>query len=94
MATTATRILRKRIVLIFDFDGTLGPNATRAYFEHLDLLFPDFQARLEKRKKNMWQAPLAKADLLRKYSHRLDSPISRRSMDDFGGEVPALPRRG
>ena len=91
MSTSATRILRERIVLIFDFDDTLGPNTTRAYFEHLGLHFPDFQARLDRRKKAMWQAPLAKADLLRELSHRPDSPISRRSMEDFGGRFPLFP---
>ncbi|MGB3800658.1 MAG: hypothetical protein WA952_12660, partial [Lewinella sp.] len=91
MSTSATRLLRERIVLIFDFDDTLGPNTTRAYFEHLDLSYDDFKARMAQRKKDMWQPPLAKADLLREYSHREDSPITRKSMEKFAREFPLFP---
>ncbi len=91
MSTSATRILRERIVLIFDFDDTLGPNTTQAFFGHIGLSYDDFHARLQERKKDMWQAPLAKADLLREYSHREGNPINRRSMEKFAAEFPLFP---
>ena len=91
MSTSATRILRERIVLIFDFDDTLGPSTTKTYFDHLGIPYADFAARLEQRQEDMWQYPLAKADLLREYSHREDSPITRKSMEDFGREFPLFP---
>ncbi|THH39478.1 HAD family hydrolase [Neolewinella litorea] len=87
-ATSATKILRERIVLIFDFDDTLGPNTTRAYLEHLGLSFDDFKSRLHERKKRMWQAPLAKADLYREYSHRKGSKLRRETMQAFGKKFP------
>ncbi|NJB86717.1 phosphoserine phosphatase [Lewinella marina] len=90
-ASTATKILRERIVLIFDFDDTLGPNTTRAYLEYLGLSFEDFKSRLRERKKRKWQAPLAKADLYREYSHREGSPLNRESMQAFGREFPLFP---
>ncbi len=83
-----TKPLRERIVLIFDFDETLGPSTTSSYFEHLGLDYSDFDARMDKRKKQKWQAPLASADLLREYSHREGSPINRKSMEAFGREYP------
>ncbi|PPK85145.1 phosphoserine phosphatase [Neolewinella xylanilytica] len=91
MSTSATRILRERIVLIFDFDDTLGPSTTKTYFDHLGIPYADFAARLEKRQEDMWQYPLAKADLLREYSHREDSPITRKSMEAFGRKFPLFP---
>ena len=84
----ATKPLRERICLFFDFDETLGPSSNRAYFEHLELPYEDFDARIEKRRDQYWQLPLAVADLLREYSHREDSPINRKSMEAFGREYP------
>lgn len=85
---TATKPLRNRIVLIFDFDETLGPSTTRAYFDYLDIPYDDFDARMEARKKALWQAPLASADLLREYSHQEGSSVRRDSMATFGREFP------
>ena len=68
--STATKVLRNRIVLIFDFDETLGPSTIQAYFDHLGIPYADFDARATERKRDLWQAPLAVADLLREYSHR------------------------
>ena len=89
--SSATRILRERIVLIFDFDDTLGPNTNRSYLEHLGLSYADFKERADARIADKWQAPLAKADLLREYSHRDDSPVCRESMEAFGREYPLFP---
>jgi phosphoserine phosphatase len=86
-----TKPLRERIVLIFDFDDTLGPSTTESYFEHVGLDYEDFDARTDQRIQEMWQAPLACADLLREYSHREDSPINRKSMEAFGREYPLFP---
>lgn len=36
----------------------------------------------------LWQYPLAKADLLREYSHREDSKVLRKEMENFGKEYP------
>lgn len=85
---TATKVLRNRIVLIFDFDETLGPSTTRTYFGHLGMAYEDFDQRTEERKRELWQQPLAVADLLREYSHRPDSPIRRDSMVSFAKEFP------
>ncbi|WP_116127883.1 hypothetical protein [Lewinella sp. IMCC34183] len=91
MSTSATRLLRERIVLIFDFDDTLGPNTNKTYLEHLGLSYEDFSARAAKREQEYWQSPLAKADLLREYSHREDSPVNRKSMEELGREYPLFP---
>ena len=84
----ATKILRNRICLFFDFDGTLGPSTTKTLFDYLDIPYDDFAARLEKRQQQMWQYPLAKADLLRECSHREDSPLTRMNMEKLGREYP------
>ena len=89
--STATKPLRNRIVLIFDFDETLGPSTIQAYFDHLGIPYADFDARATERKRALWQAPLAVADLLREYSHRADSPIRRDTMVAFGKEFPLFP---
>ena len=88
---TATKLLQNRIVLIFDFDETLGPSTTRAYFDHLGISYEDFNARIKERVKELWHKPLAEADLLREYSHREDSPIRRDSMAAYGKEFPLFP---
>lgn len=54
--STATKILRNRIVLIFDFDGTLGPNTNRILFKSHDLDYEEFGQAVERYKKEkMWQ---------------------------------------
>ena len=85
---TATKIIRNRICLFFDFDGTLGPDTTRTFFEAHDIPFEDFHHRLNERIDQFWQYPLAKADLLREYSHREDSLVRRRELEAFGAEFP------
>ncbi len=91
MPTTATKLLRERIVLIFDFDDTLGPNTDKSYLEHLGLSYADFRARAQERQDDLWQGQLAKADLMREYSQPPDSPVNRQSMEAFADRLPLFP---
>lgn len=86
---SATKILRNRIALIFDFDETLGPNTTRILFEHLGLDFEAFSKKVTFfQEEQMWQPPLAKAEVLRQFSHQDDSPLNRQAMEEVGKNFP------
>ena len=88
-STSATRILRNRIVLIFDFDGTLGPGTTETFFEKYELEHQPFYDEVNRRQiEDDWQYALAKAELLREWSHREDSPINRENMERVGRDYP------
>ncbi len=89
--STATRIFRNRIVLIFDFDETLGPSTTETFFDHHNLDYEPFNQEVNQRQEEMWQYPLAKAELLRVWSHRENSPIRQQNMETFGTEYPLYP---
>ena len=86
---SATKILRNRIALFFDFDDTLGPSTTRVLFEHLDLDYDSFNKEVNDLHENhMWQYPLAKAEMLRQFSHRDQSPLTRQAMEEVGKQFP------
>ena len=88
-STSATRILRNRIVLIFDFDGTLGPSTTETFFDAHDLDHKTFYDEVNRRQEeDDWQYALAKAELLREWSHRDGSPITQENMQQMGREYP------
>lgn len=89
---TATRILRERIVLIFDFDDTLGPSTTETLFERLDLDYEAFSKEVNQRQEeDYWQYALAKAEMLRIYSHKIESPVDRRAMEELAENYPLFP---
>ena len=86
--SSATKILRNRIVLIFDFDETLGPSTTRTVFDALGLDYAAFKREADERKADMWQKTLAKADLLRQLSQAPGSPLTRENMEKVGADFP------
>lgn len=86
---TATRIYRDRIVLIFDFDGTLGPSTTKTLFDHLGLDYAPFQREVNRRQEEeKWQYALAKAELMREYSHEDGNPLRKERMVALAKEYP------
>lgn len=86
---TATRILRNRIVLIFDFDGTLGPGTTGELFKALDMDYEPFHKTVNERiDEDMWQYPLSKAETLREYSQKEGSKLDKQAMQDLGENYP------
>lgn len=88
----ATRILRNRIVLIFDFDETLGPSTTETFFDHYNLDYQPFTDAVNRhQEEEMWQYPLAKAQMLREWSHRADSPVRKENMKKLGQAYPLYP---
>ena len=91
MPTSATKILRNRIVLVFDFDETLGPSTTRTVFDELGLDYEAFKKEADARKKEMWQKTLAKVDLLRQLSQAPGSPLTRENMERVGANFPLYP---
>ncbi|WP_235299414.1 HAD family hydrolase [Portibacter marinus] len=89
MSTSATRILREKVVLVFDFDGTLGPSTTEKLFDHLDLDYETFSEEVNSRMKDeMWQYALAKAEAFREWSHKDNSPLRKQSMEELGASYP------
>ena len=84
----ATRILRNRIVLVFDFDGTLGPSTTETLMKNLDMDYEAFNQERNRRIEEGWHNSLATADLLREYSHREDPKITESSMRETGRNYP------
>ena len=91
MSTSATHPYRNRVVLIFDFDETLGPNTTKTVFDELGLDYTSFEKEVTKRKQEMWQKTLAECALLRELSHSSGSPLTRESMERVGTEFPLYP---
>lgn len=81
---TATRILRNRLVFIFDFDDTIGPSTTQTLFEKLSLDYSEFEKQLNECQSQHWQYALAKAELLRQWSHKENSPIRKAKMEEIG----------
>ena len=86
---SATRILRNRIILIFDFDATLGPGSTGVLFKELGMDYDSFQKQVNKyHHEEMWQYALAKAEMLRVYSYQEGSPLNKKAMEQVGKEYP------
>ena len=88
MSRSATHPYRNRIVLVFDFDETLGPSTTQTLFDELGLDYEAFKQEVDARKQEMWQKTLAKADLLRQLSQAPGSPLTREAMEAVGKDYP------
>ncbi|MGB3466880.1 MAG: hypothetical protein WBA74_16485 [Cyclobacteriaceae bacterium] len=86
---TATKIIRNRIVLIFDYDSTLGPGTTGELFKSLDIDYEPFHTKVNSRiDEEMWQYPLSKAETLREYSQQDGSKLTRQAMEELGKNYP------
>lgn len=83
MSSSATRPLRERIVLIFDFDDTLAPSTTPRLFEHLELEYESVSQELDKKQEDKWQYALAKAEIFRRLGAE-DKPVTRKEMQRLG----------
>jgi phosphoserine phosphatase len=90
-STKATRVVSKKIALIFDFDGTLGPGTFEHVMEHcgLDPELVD-QERLDPRVEHDWEHTLARArTLIDLAQERTD--LTEDSLKEIGRDYPLYP---
>lgn len=80
---SATRPLRERIVLIFDFDDTLAPSTTKRLFDHLNLDYEPISEELDRKQEEKWQYALAKAEIFRRLGAE-GKPLTRDKMEELG----------
>lgn len=81
--SSATRPLRERIVLIFDFDDTLAPSTTPTLFDYLDLDYEPISRELDQKQKEKWQYALAKVEIFRRLGAE-GHPLTKEKMEEVG----------
>ena len=86
----ATRILRERIVLIFDFDGTLAPSTTPVLAEALSLDHEKIAEQVNAMQREQWQYAIAKAEVFRQLGER-GARVTRERMEEVGADYEAYP---
>lgn len=87
----ATRILRERVVLIFDFDGTLAPSTTPRLAEAASLDHDRLSRQLdEMQREGDWQYALAKAELFRRLGAD-GADVTRARMEAVAAEYEGFP---
>ena len=87
---TATRILRERIVLVFDFDGTLAPSTTPVLAEALELDHARISEQVDRMQRDGWQYAIAKAEIFRQLgANGVD--VTRARMQQVGKDYEGFP---
>ena len=90
---TATRILRERVVLIFDFDGTLAPSTTPALAEAARLDHERISRQVDEMQAEQWQYALAKAEVFRRLGAD-GADVTRARMEAVGRDYEGFPGVG
>ena len=87
---TATRILRERVVLIFDFDGTLAPSTTPVLAEAASLDHARISKQVDDMQREDWQYALAKAEIFRRLGAD-GANVTRQLMEEVGADYEGFP---
>ena len=88
---TATRILRERVVLVFDFDGTLAPSTTPVLAEAASLDHERISKQVDDmQREDHWQYALAKAEIFRRLGAD-GANVTRQLMEQVGKDYEGFP---
>ncbi len=83
----ATRILRERIVLIFDFDDTLAPSTTEILAKAAKLDHEKISEQVDQMQIHQWQYALAKAEIFRQLGTN-GAAVTEQKMIEIGKDYP------
>ena len=86
----ATRILRNRIVLFFDFDGTLAPSTTPVLAKALELNHDKIAEQVNAMQRDGWQYAIAKAEVFRQLG-ATGADVTRQRMEAVGEAYRSYP---
>ena len=86
----ATRILRNRIVLFFDFDGTLAPSTTPVLAKALELNHDKIAEQVNAMQRDGWQYAIAKAEVFRQLG-ATGADVTRQRMEEVGEGYECYP---
>ncbi len=86
----ATRILRERIVLVFDFDDTLGPSTTPVLAKAANLDYERLSKQIDDMQLEGWQYAIAKAEVFRQLGQS-GSRVTRQTMEGVGANYECFP---
>ncbi len=89
----ATRILRERIVLIFDFDDTLAPSTTAVLAETAELDHEKISEQVDQMQAHQWQYALAKAEICRQLGAN-GAAVTEDKMIEVGKNYPLFDGAG
>ena len=87
---SATKILRDRVVLFFDFDGTLAPSTTPVLAEALALNHDKIAEQVNAMQREGWQYAIAKAEVFRQLG-ATGADVTRQRMEAVGEAYESYP---
>ncbi len=87
---TATRILRERVVLVFDFDDTLAPSTTPVLAKAANLDHERLSKQVNDMQRDNWQYAIAKAEVYRQLGES-GAVVTREMMEDVGKNYTCFP---